>query len=439
MAVVLGATGLFVYLRLESGLDRTLNAGLRSRADDVAALVGQADNGLSQGRPTALAARGESFAQVLSSRGAVLDGTPQVGRVPLLDAQQLARAQRGAAFFTHGPLPGIDSASRLLAAPVRAQGQRLVVVVGASLEPRDLALRGLLDQLLIGGPAALLSALLAGYLLTGSALRPVERMRVQAGAISAGSRGQRLELPAARDEVHRLGTTLNAMLARLEAAFERERAFVADASHELRTPLSLLKTELELALRRPRAPAELTAALRSAADETDRLAQLAEDLLVIARADEGTLPLRRAPVDARLVMQAVAERYARRASASGRRLEAVGGPGAAVEGDTLRLEQAIGNLVENALRYGQGTVRLEVAIGEDAVELHVRDEGPGFPEDFLPRAFDRFSRADGDRSAAGSGLGLAIVELVARAHGGSAHAANRETGGADVWICIPRS
>ena len=439
MAVVLGATGLFVYIRLESALDQTLNTGLRSRADDVAALIGQVDTGLSEGRPTSLAERGESFAQVIASDGTIVDTTPQLGPGPLLDTPTLARALRRTTLFEHGPLPGIDSPSRLLATPVRAQGRRLVVVVGASLEARDAALQGLLGQMLIGGPAALLLALLAGYGLTGSALRPVERMRARAGEISAGAPGQRLPVPAAHDEVQRLGTTLNAMLARLESALERERSFVADASHELRTPLALLKTELELALRRTRTPTELESALRSAADETDRLVQLAEDLLVLARSDEGRLPLRTELVDARAILQGVADRYALRSAQAERPLAVAAGPGLVFTGDRLRLEQAVGNLVENALRHGRGTVKLVAIAGEGSVELHVRDEGPGFPDGFLPRAFDRFSRAGEDRSAAGAGLGLAIVDVVARAHGGSAQAANLDVGGADAWISIPLS
>ncbi len=439
MAVVLGATGFFVYVRLESALDQTLNAGLRSRADDVAALIGQADAGLSEGRPTALAERGESFAQVIASDGTVVDTTPQLGRGRLLDASALARALRRTTLLEHGPLPGIDSPSRLLATPVHAQGRSLVVVVGASLEARDAALQGLLSQMLIGGPAALLVALLAGYALTGSALRPVERMRARAGAISASAPGQRLPVPAARDEIQRLGTTLNEMLARLETALERERSFVADASHELRTPLALLKIELELALRRTRTPAEIESALRSAADETDRLVQLTEDLLVLARSDQGQLPLRAEPVDARAILQGVVDRYALRAAQADRSIDLAAAAGLTFIGDRLRLEQAIANLVENAFRHGRGAIHLSSIAGDQSVELHVRDEGPGFPDGFLPRAFDRFSRADEDRGGGGAGLGLAIVDVVARAHGGSAHAATSATGGADAWISLPRS
>lgn len=442
MALVLGATGVFVHARLQAELDRAINAGLRSRADDVAALEQQADSGLSEGYSSVLAERGDSFAQVLDGNGRVVDTTPQLGREPLLTGAALLNALRGTTLLAHAPFSVVESRSRLLATPVFAQDQRLVVIVGTSLESRDEALRQLTTQLLIGGPMALLLAALAGYGLARAALRPVETMRARAALISGADHGARLPVSPADDEIRRLGETLNGMLARLESALDRERSFVADASHELRTPLALLKTELELALRRPRSPAELEAALRSAADETDRLSQLAEDLLVLARADQGRLPVRRERVRAGAVLDGAADRFALRAQQSGRRIVVDAAADLHLSGDPLRLEQALGNLVENALRHGGGAIQLvAVAPADGTVELHVLDEGPGFPENFLGQAFDRFSRGGNARSGGGTGagLGLAIVDVIARAHGGSAHAGNRPAGGADVWLSIAAS
>jgi signal transduction histidine kinase len=260
-------------------------------------------------------------------------------------------------------------------------------------------------------------------------------MREEADAISASEPGRRLPVPAARDEVARLADTLNEMLGRLEGAIERERSFVADASHELRTPLALLRAELELALRRPRTAAELEEALRSAAAETERLTRLAEDLLVLARSDRGELPLRCQPVGVSELLARVAERY----GASGGAVEAEAPEGLVVDADASRLEQALGNVVDNALRHGSGTVRLTAAARDGLVELHVTDEGKGFPAEFLPRAFERFTRADAARAGGGAGLGLAIAAMIARAHGGAARAANRDGGGADVWLSIAAS
>ena len=161
-------------------------------------------------------------------------------------------------------------------------------------------------------------------------------MRARAAEISANRLDERLPVVRSRDEVSRLGETLNAMLARLETSLERERSFVADASHELRTPLAHLQAEVELALERPRDRAELEGALRTVAVETDRLSQLAADLLLLARADEGGLPLRLDDVVAREVMEGVATRYARRAADAGRAIE-VGGD-VTVHVDRLRIE-----------------------------------------------------------------------------------------------------
>lgn len=437
MAVVLAAMGTFVYLRVQSSLNGSIEQSLRSRADDIAALSGQSDSGLSEATGGRLTEQGESFAQILDNRGRVVDTTPQLGRTPLLTPDEAARAARGTLVLDRPPSGAIRDPFRVLATPVRAQNGTLVVVVGATLEPRDEALSQLFAELAIGGGLALVLASAAGYLLAGAALRPVDSMRRQAAAISGTDFQTRLPLPKAQDEVRRLGETLNDMLDRLAAALRRERRFVADASHELRTPLALLKTELELALTRDRSKGELQDALRSAASETDRLTQLAEDLLVLARADQGTLPLRRMQIPAGQVLEDVAERFRLRASQEGRTLTVQAEAGLVLDADRLRVEQALGNLVENALRHGNGAVTLRAYAEDGAVGLHVLDEGRGFPNELLPHAFERFTRADEARSGGGAGLGLAISRVIAEAHGGTAHAENRAGGTTDVWIRLP--
>jgi heavy metal sensor kinase len=436
MSVVLVATGAFLYAQLGSGLDSSIEAGLLPRAAGVTALARRESGGPAWHRQLVQVA-GDGLAQIIDERGRVLDGSAPSGRRLALRPSELALALRGRAVFEHR-VPGSDEPWRLVATPVDAGGRRLVAVAGASLEHRIDALFGLLVGLLIGMPLALLLASLAGYGVAAAALRPVESMRRRAEAISGSQAGERLPVPAAADEIRRLGETLNGMLARLEAALARERSFVADASHELRTPLSLLRTELELALRRPRTAEELESAIRSAAEETDRLSQLAEDLLVLARSDQGALPLRTATLQVREVLDGVSERFAHRSADSGRSISVDSPAELELEGDRTRLEQALGNLVDNALRHGRGEVRLLGAEDDGRVTLHVTDVGPGFPPDFLGRAFERFARPDGGRSGGGTGLGLAIVDVIARAHSGSAHAANRAGAGADVWLSLPK-
>jgi two-component system OmpR family sensor kinase len=432
MALVLTVTGFVLYNHLAGSLDRTLNQSMRARTSDILALVRQADTGLRESRPSSSDRPGNGFAQVLDSRGRIFDETPGLGPAPLLTPSQLRHARDGTLLVSRTRNAG--DVVRLLASPVSAQGKRLVIVVGAPLDVRDEALSGLRGELFVGGPIALLLASLIGYLVAAAALRPVERMRVRANAISDRHLADRLPVPTTR-ELARLGETLNAMLDRIEAGVKRERGFLADASHELRTPVSLLRAEVELALEAPRSNDELVIAMRSIGEEADRLSQLAEDLLLLNRIDEGRLRLRRETIALDELLAGVATRFRRRAGETGRRIETDGSK-LLVSVDRARLEQALGNLVENALRHGSGTIRLFCVLQETQLEIHVTDQGEGFPNAFAARAFERFSRADETRSSAGAGLGLAIVKAVAEAHGGTATSTNGQGGGADVWLSI---
>jgi two-component system, OmpR family, sensor kinase len=429
MALVLAATGWLVYARLGADLSHALDQDLRLRAQDLSALVRDGRSSLRREAGSGrLVEPGESFAQLLRPDGRVVDATRPLGRRSLLTQEEIRAARRGPRFLDLPSVPGLDEPARLLAVPSGGG----VLVVGATRENRAEALRNLRTELFLAGPLALLVATGLGYLLAGAGLRTVEAMRRRAAEISADRPGERLPLPGTRDELDRLGTTLNEMLARLEAAIERERDFVAEAGHELRTPLALLRAELDFALHHAESEEELRAALREASAETDRLVQLAGDLLLIASSDRGKLRLREERVSARDLLQSVDNRFAWRAQEAGRALDVEAPPGLAFTGDRLRLEQALGNLVENALRHGAGAVHLEARAVDGRVELHVQDEGAGLAADFVPRAFQRFSRSDESRTSGGAGLGLAIVEAIAAAHGGSADAL-----GADVWISVP--
>jgi signal transduction histidine kinase len=417
MAAVLAGTALFVYLRLGSHLSIALDRELQVRAQDLSALA----DGSAALPASRFIEHGESYAQVLGVDGRVVKATAPLARTPLLDAEQLAAARRGPFYIDMPAVPGLDESSRAFATSVGAR----VLVVGATTQDRAETLVELRNELLIAGPIALLLASGVGYLLAGLALRPVESMRARAATISAETPGERLPVPATGDELERLGATLNEMLGRLEAGLERERGLVADAGHELRTPLAALRTELELALRHGGTAEDLREAIARSAEEVDRLSQLAEGLLLIARSDRGGLPLQVEAVDVDELFAAVL----RRVDWRGKRVTA-SPSGEVVHGDRIRLEQALVNLVDNALRYGGSAIE----VSAHGSELHVTDDGPGFPPEFLDRAFDRFSRADAARGRGGAGLGLAIVRTIAVAHGGSAHAANGPT---DVWLALP--
>src|SRR5712691_11721857 len=434
MAVVLLLAGWLVYSRVSHNLNKALDDQLRTRAQDVSALVSRAHS-LKSTQGT-LVEHGESFAELLSANGSVLDATTFAGGKPLLAPPDLTRALHGPIFLNRSAAPGLHEPARMLAVPVQRGRTRLVLVVGATRENRADTLRGLRNGFLIGGPLALILASLAGYGLAGAALHPIEAMRRRAADISASSLDDRLPVPPSGDEVSRLGETLNQMLSRIGDGLARERRFVADASHELRTPLSLLKTELELALRRSRSTEELEAAIRGAAADTERLSRLADDLMLLARAEQWRVPLRREPIDVADVLETVAGRFQSRAESERRDLSVTTDDDPlVVSADRTLLEQALANMVDNAFTHGAGRVTLTAEQRNGSAELHVLDEGTGFPADFLAHAFERFSRAQ-KTTADGSGLGLAIVETIAEAHDGRAGAANAPGGGTDVWLAL---
>ncbi len=434
MAAVLFATGLYLYLRLEASLNSSIDQHLRSRAHGLIAEIRVSDVGLGEAARSALDARPDAFAQVLTSSGRLFDSRAQPSRRPVLSTKELRTARSAGLTVEPSSFPGSPEGERLLARPFVFERHHLVGVVGESVRSRDEALSRLLALALIGGPVALLLSSLAAYWTVGAALRPVEAMRSRAADVSAAGSAQRLPMPPARDELHRLGETLNEMLDRLRAAIDRERAFVDDASHELRTPLAVHKTELELALRYGATNEELRAALASGVEQVDRLSNLAENLLVLARSDEQELGLAPTTIGVADLFAAARGRTNARAAEVGRKVVVDDAGGVAVRADPTRVEQALGNLLENALRYGDGPVRMWADSTDGRVELHVSDRGPGFPPEFLPHAFERFRQADAARSSEGAGLGLAIVDAIARAHGGRAMARNADGGGADVWI-----
>jgi two-component system, OmpR family, sensor kinase len=426
MVLVLAAAGLFVYLRLKDDLDDNLRAALETRAQAVAA-AGSADAG-------ALEEGEEGFAQLIARDGRVLDSAGGV-RGTALDRTEVRRAGSDVVVVDRR-VPGIEGTARVLARPADRPPGAAVVAVGQSLDDRDETLAGLAASFAVGGPIAVLLASIAGYLLAATGLRPVEAMRRRAREVSLSRAGERLPLPAARDEIRRLGETLNGMLDRLQRSFERERRFVADAGHELRTPVAVVKTELEGAMRTGDYGPDVREALAAAIEECEHLAQLAEDLLVVARSAEGELPVRPEELRAGPLLEDVRERFADRAAQRNRSIRVEVEDGLRLNGDPLRVRQALGNLVDNALRHGDGEIVLRSRRESRGVELEVSDRGPGFEPAIADRAFERFARGDRARTRGGTGLGMAIVRAVAEAHGGRAEIVPGGEG-ATVRIWLP--
>jgi two-component system OmpR family sensor kinase len=443
MATVLAAAGVFLYAQFRSTVDAQIDSALHLQAADVGALVARGHPGViaTAGNPVAVSCRtGGCLAQVFGADGRLIAATPQAGSSRLLTVAQAGQAVRRSQTFEFKAPP--LGAARVLAIPARAPGGgNLAVAVADSLALRDNELGRLRTLLLIAGPLALLLASIAGYALARAALRPVDRMRSRAERLTERQLSERLPVSEAPDEIGALGRTLNAMLARVEAAVARERRVVSDASHELRTPLTTLRAEVDFALLGDRDKPELRAALESASEEAKRMSRLADDLLVLARADQGRLPLNAQPLAARELLEDAARRARAGAVVRARSITVDELPDrCAVRADPDRAAQALDNLITNALLYGAGTITLSARSDGDRVELHVTDEGDGFPDELLPRAFERFGRGHhAPADAPGSGLGLAIVEAVAVAHGGHADAHNRPGGGADVSITLQRA
>lgn len=434
VALVLLGTGAFVRIRVSQDLRSTVDSGLSSRAQEL--LAGVDGTGIQFGQEGNLIEPDAAFTQVVSPDGIVLESSAALGQRLLLPMSTIASLGRATYFDVDVRASGERLHARLLAAPSQAGP---IIIVGASLEEQDEAMTRLTTALSLGGAGALAVVTFIGWLVAGGALRPVERMRAQAAEISADRPGTRLHVPETGDELARLSETLNDMLSRLEDAIEHERRFVDDASHELRTPLGILKTELELALRKARSPEELEAALRSAAEESDRLNSLAEDLLVLARSDRGRLVVRPQDTDISDLVREVRTNFLPVAESSGVTID-IDGSATRAAVDPIRLRQALSNLIDNSLRYSPSGSTIAIKTWNDAHHLHIEvaDQGPGFPAEFLPRAFDPFARSDPGRtrSDGGAGLGLAIVLAIAEAHEGSARAENRDAG-AVVTLTFP--
>ncbi|KEZ35935.1 cell wall metabolism sensor histidine kinase WalK [Frankia sp. CeD] len=485
-AIVLAVAGVLFYLLLRVNLRDSVDADLRTRSDLLtvrladrfdAARPGGA-GGVGRADAADLLVGGGSIAQVLRADGTPIVSSPDAGSRPLLTADQLARARAQPTLVTREVRAGTGIRPtgdvRVLAVAVHTGRATMIAVVGTPTHLTDRAEDRVRNVMVVATAPTIALAGLAAWLLSGAALRPVERMRRQAAAmaaaevvaagpvaagggdpVTAGRNGE-LAVPATHDEIAALARTMNDLLRRLNAARARDRAFVADAGHELRTPLTVLKAELELAARPGRTREELIEAIVNVSDETDRLIRLAESLLTLARMDGGLVGQGRVALDEVLTrsaraatgfLQARGLRLRLGVADAQRPLEVLG------DGDMLR--RAVDNLLANAARHAPAGSVVELRgcraprrvvgpwVGVDGpgevVIVQIRDRGPGFPPEFLPHVFERFRRADTARTRdhGGAGLGLAIVAAIISAHGGTVEAANCPDGGAVVTVTLP--
>jgi two-component system OmpR family sensor kinase len=424
VVLTISAVALLVGFRRE--LMTTVDEGLLERAS---ALASDPRNGID-----AMTSTDDVFAQLLDRRGSIIAATPGFDEDPLPSPASVGACEPG---FLHADVT-IDRESVPARIYSTCVSGNLKLVIGQDFEDQRDAIARLTAIVALGGPILLVAMAILGWVLAGAALRPVERLREEASAVSSSEPGRRLPVPDTGDELQRLAVTLNGMLDRMHEALDRERRFVDEASHELRTPLGILQAEVELARKRARSPEELADALASIEQETDRLRRLTQDLLVLARSDRGRLPVHREDVDVSAVIDRVVIEFDEQADRAGVRVR-VGTGKVHAHVDADRLRQAIENLVDNAIRHAGtgGTVEIGAERDDGRLRVSVTDSGPGFSDAVLDRAFEPFARVDGDRAGEGAGLGLTIVRAVAEAHGGSATARNLEEGGAVVSIEVP--
>jgi signal transduction histidine kinase len=313
-----------------------------------------------------------------------------------------------------------------------------VLVVAESLHEVDNATHRVLVLLLLGGAGALALVAAGGWWIARRALRPVDRMTSRAEAIGIDDLSQRIAVPRVNDELAHLARILNAMLDRLQEGVRARERLIVDASHELRAPLAAMRTELDVSLARDRLEAPARAALQLARDDAVRLARIVDNLLTLARVDEGRLELLIAPQD----LSELADRAVRaqRAAATERRVDlAVDGDEVVADVDGDRLEQVLTNLLDNAIRHSPegGQVRLAIRPAGAETQITVTDEGPGIPPDARDSVFERFSRQDPARPRGGAGLGLAICREIIHAHHGRIWIDDHLPAGTAIHVALP--
>jgi heavy metal sensor kinase len=338
-------------------------------------------------------------------------------------------------FYTYYTMRGSRFRMALLRSPVAN------VTIAYPIGEIDATLRRLFSLLLWSMPAAFFISIGAGWFLAERSLKPIDKITRSARRISAQNLGQRLPVPETNDEIARLTSTLNDMIARLETSFDRIRQFTSDASHELKTPLAILMGELEIALRREMSPTEVHATLTSCLEEVERLTKVVQGLLDLSRADTGQLTLDFQPVRLSRLAEDVADDIAILADRKHITFVNTIQPGIEIEGDSVRLHQALLNVIENAVKYTPEGGRIDITVSADnsTASVVVSDNGQGIPESQLPYIFDRFYRVDRARSQriAGTGLGLAITRWIVEAHGGNVEVQSQEHQGTTFLLTLP--
>lgn len=443
LAVLLTALGTFVVTQLRADLTAQVDRNLGQSAAQIA--DGYQSEGPAELTEASLEFLGggdarASGAQVLDEAGRVVTFAGDASlSAPMLDATETRQVITGGtrvASYRHG---AERRHLRAVAIPVRIAGRAQVVVAADSLRDVDEAVARVRVLIVTGGLAALGLALAGGWWIARKGLRPVEQMATRAADIDAADLSQRVPVPAAHDELRHLAQTLNQMLARLERGVAARERLVADASHELRAPLAAMRAELEVSLRHSQLDDETRGLLTSTREEVVRMGRIVDNLLTLARVDQGQLELLVASHDLLQIATDGVRPYLVAAANAGVAITVDGEP-AIVTGDRDRLDQVLGNLVDNAVRVAPPASDVRVTVGsrDGEATLSVSDAGPGVPEATREHIFERFTRGDPTRArTGGAGLGLAICHEIVRAHGGHIRVEDNDQGGATFVVTLP--
>lgn len=388
----------------------------------------------------------EGSGEAMSSYEALRFIRPELDELEAALADSLADAARDAP--TEPDLRTIyfqDQAVRVFTFPTQLARQRLVVGVAQVMTVRSRLLRDVRFALWVGFPLVVALASLGGLWLAGKSLAPVDAMSARARAIGASNLHQRLPVANEADELGRLATAFNELLARLEQAFETQARFAADASHELRTPVAVISGETELALSRQERPRdELVGALQIIQSESHRLRAIVDDLFLLARADSGERMLRPTPLHLRDLLDDSALSTRTLAASEGVFVDVRGLETAPIEGDETLLRRAIDNLLVNAIKYSRHGGKVDINLSDDGTRwrVDIRDSGMGIPPGAHERVFERFYRTDdarASRRADGAGLGLAIARWVVRAHKGDIDLVDSSDAGSTFRLVLPKA